>query len=162
MAVRTPMQWTPGRNGGFSRATPSRLPGPVATGGFAPEHVNVADQRRDPESLLAFVQLLVRRYRECPELGWATRAEILDQPHAAVLAHRSTWDDASLVALHNLGAEPVVVPLRLADCDESVRLVDLLQDGGCAVDARGAVEVDLDGYGYRWLRVVREGDRRLL
>ena len=66
----------------------AKLSGPVTEGGFGPEHVNVADQRRDPDSLLTFVQLLVRRYRECPELGWTPRAEILDQPHAAVLAHR--------------------------------------------------------------------------
>ncbi|MBO3101004.1 alpha-amylase family protein [Cellulomonas fengjieae] len=162
LAVRTPMQWTSEVNGGFSRAPKRKLAGPVTEGGFSPEHVNVADQRRDPDSLLSFIRLLVRRYRECPELGWTPRAEVLDQPHGAVLAHRSTWDDGSLVALHNLGAESVMVPLRLDDCDESVRLVDLLQDGACTVDARGATEVELDGYGYRWLRVVREGDRRLL
>lgn len=162
LAVRTPMQWTSGLNGGFSRASKRSLSGPVTEGGFAPEHVNVADQRRDPDSLLTFVQLLVRRYRECPELGWTTRTEILDQPHPAVLAHRSTWDDGSLVALHNLGTESVMVPLRLADCDDTVQLVDLLQDGSCTIDANGRTEVELDGYGYRWLRVVREHDRRLL
>ncbi|WP_028047148.1 alpha-amylase family protein [Cellulomonas sp. URHE0023] len=162
LAVRTPMQWTSGPNGGFSRAPKRTLSGPVTDGGFSPEHVNVADQRRDPDSLLAFVQLLVRRYRECPELGWSSRAEILQQPHPAVLAHRSTWDDGSLVALHNLGPEPAMVPLRLGDCDDTVQLLDLLQDGGCTIDARGTTQVELDGYGYRWLRVVREGDRRLL
>jgi glycosidase len=162
MAVRTPMQWTSGENGGFSLAPKRKLSGPVTEGGFAPEHVNVADQRRDPDSLLSFVQLLIRRYRESPELGWATRAEILDQPYPAVLAHRSTWGDGSLVALHNLGTEPVMVPLRFADCDDTVQLVDLLQDGSCTIDARGRTDVELEGYGYRWLRVVREGDRRLL
>jgi trehalose synthase len=162
MAVRTPMQWTSGRNGGFSSAPRSRLTGPVTEGGYGPEHVNVADQRRDPDSLLSFVQTLVRRYRECPELGWAPEVELLEQPHDAVLAHRSTWDDGSMVTLHNLGPEAVVVPITVADCDETVRLVDLLQDGGCAVGAKGTVEVELAGYGYRWLRVVRPGSRRLL
>ena len=81
MAVRTPMQWTSGRNGGFSAAQPRRLRRPVVTGGFAPEFVNVADQRHDPDSLLAFMKLLVRRYRESPELGWG-KLTILDQPHA--------------------------------------------------------------------------------
>jgi trehalose synthase len=55
LAVRTPMQWTSGRNGGFSTAAPGRLPGPVVSGGFAPEFVNVQDQRHDPESLLSFM-----------------------------------------------------------------------------------------------------------
>ena len=69
-AVRTTMQWTDGRNGGFSDAPPSRLVAPTVQGGFGPEHVNVAAQRRDPDSLLRFMTLLVQRYREAPELGW--------------------------------------------------------------------------------------------
>jgi trehalose synthase len=160
LAVRTPMQWTPGKNGGFSTAPPSRLPGPVTEGGFAPEHVNVEAQRRDPDSLLHFMALLIQRYRECPELGWGA-FEVLDQPCGAVLAHRCTWDDASLVALHNLGEEPQTVQFKLADCDEQTRLVDLLCDGTTDVGAAGAVEVSLEAYGFRWLRVVRPGDRRL-
>jgi trehalose synthase len=161
LAVRTPMQWTSARNGGFSRAAPSRLVRPVVEGGFGPEHVNVADQRLDPESLLEFMTLLIRRYRESPELGWAA-FEVLRQPHHEVLAHRCTWDDGSLVAVHNLGPEPLEVPLRLDGCDESHRLLDLLQDGTTEVDARGGAVIRLDGYGYRWLRVVGPGSRRLL
>jgi trehalose synthase len=161
LAVRTPMQWTAGRNGGFSRAEPRRLAGPVPDDGYAPEHVNVAEQRRDPDSLLAFVQLLVRRYRECPELGWGA-AEVLDHPIPAVLALRSTWDDASMITLHNVAPEPVTVPIKLGDLDAGTRLVDLLAPGECVVGDDGAAHVELDGYGYRWLRVSAPGSRRLL
>ena len=76
LAVRTPMQWTAGRNGGFSSAPPRRAaPARWSSGGFAPEFVNVADQRRDPDSLLSFMKLLIRRYRESPRarLGHASR-----------------------------------------------------------------------------------------
>jgi glycosidase len=159
LAVRTPMQWTDGKNGGFSAAAPSRLPGPVVEGGFAPEHVNVQAQRKDPDSLLSFITLLARRYRECPELGWGS-FEVVDQPHPAVLAHRCTWDDAQLVAVHNLGPEGLSVPLRLPEAAGAV-LTDLLCDGDTAVDAEGRAELLLEGYGYRWLRVARDRDRRL-
>ena len=161
MAVRTPMQWTSGRNGGFSTARPSRLPAPVVSGGFSPEHVNIADQRGDPDSLLAFMSLLIRRYRECPELGWAD-FELLDQPFTEVLAHRCTWEDGSLVALHNLSPERRIVPMQLPDLDADCELVGLMPDGRVEVDDKGRAEVSLDGYGYRWLRVVRPGDRRLV
>jgi glycosidase len=160
-AVRTPMQWSSGPNGGFSPAPPSSLAAPVVEGGYAPEHVNVEDQRRSQESLLAFVTLLVRRYRECPELGWGS-FEVLEQPHRAVLACRRTWDDASMVALHNLGSEPVQVSVRLDDCPPGTRLVDLLRDGGTELDDLGWAELELGRYGHRWLRVVVPGDRRLL
>jgi len=104
---------------------------------------------------------LARRYRECPELGWS-RATVLDQPHRAVLAHRCTWDDGSLVALHNLAAEPCVVPLVLDDVGPSTELVDLLAEGRVRCDDDGTVRVPLDGYGYRWLRVIQPGSRRLV
>jgi hypothetical protein len=54
------------------------------------------------------------------------------------------------------------VPLTLEDCDSSHRLVDLLQDGSTPVSDRGEVELALEGYGYRWLRVVSADSRRLV
>ncbi|ADB75689.1 alpha-amylase family protein [Geodermatophilus obscurus] len=161
LAVRTPMQWTSGRNGGFSTADPDRLPGPVVDGGFAPEFVNVADQRRDEDSLLSFTKLLIRRYRESPELGWGG-FELLEQPHREVLAHLCSWDDGALVAVHNLGPEPRTVPLMLPGCDAGHRLEDLLVTQTTPVGEDGGVELTLDGYGYRWLRVVGPDDRRLV
>jgi len=160
LAVRPPMQWSDDRNGGFSTARPSRLVSPVVEGGFAAEHVNVDDQRRDPDSLLNFMTTLIRRYRQSPELGWAS-FEVLYQPHHDVLAHRCTWDDGSLVAVHNLAPEARTLTLRLDDCDESCSLVDLLEPGRSPLDGAGSTEISLDGYGYRWLRIARPGDRRL-
>jgi glycosidase len=161
LAVRTPMQWTSGRNGGFSPAPPRKLPGPVVSGGFAPEYVNVAAQRNDPDSLLSFMKLLIRRYRESPELGWGAFA-VLEHPCPEVLAHLCSWDDGALVALHNLCPEPRTVPLTLEGCDSSHRLVDLLQAGEEPVSDRGTAEIALEGYGYRWLRVVAQDSRRLV
>jgi trehalose synthase len=159
MAVRTPMQWTSGPHGGFTRA--AHPTADLVDGAFGPQFVNVADQRADPDSLLQFVRTLIKRYRECPELGWST-FQVLDQPHAAVLAHLSVWDDGSLVSLHNLSPAAAVVPLTLPDCTAEHRLVDLLQDGETRLSADGQATVALDGYGYRWLRVVADGSRRLV
>jgi glycosidase len=161
LAVRTPMQWTSGTNGGFSRARASKLPGPVVTGGYGPEFVNVADQRKDPDSLLSFFRRLISRRKECPELGWG-EFQVLEQPHAAVLAHLCSWDDGALVALHNLSPEPAVVPVALDGCGAEHLLADLLVEGTTPLDERGRADVPLEGYGYRWLRVVAPGTRRLL
>ncbi|MCV2491508.1 alpha-amylase family protein [Geodermatophilus sp. YIM 151500] len=161
LSVRTPMQWTSERNGGFSTADADALPGPVVDGGFGPEYVNVADQRRDPDSLLSFMKLLIRRYRESPELGWGG-FRVLDQPHREVLAHLCTWDDGALVAVHNLGPEPRTVPLAIDDCGAQHSLVDLLGQGSTRLSEKGEVELPLEGYGYRWLRVVADGSRRLV
>ncbi len=159
-AVRTTMQWRDAPNGGFSTAPRRRLAAPTVGGAFGPGHVNVEAQRRDPDSLLSFITLLVQRYREAPELGWGA-LEILDQPHRSVLVHRLTHDDGSTVALHNLSADACTVPLRLADVPLGTRLVDQLVDGQHELDDRGRTEIDLEGYGHRWLRVVAPGHRRL-
>ncbi len=161
LAVRTPMQWTGGRNGGFSQAAPRQLRRPLTGGPFGPEHVNATSQLADDQSLLSFVSLLVRRYRESPELGWSAFRP-LEQEHRSVLAHECVLDERRLVALHNLGPESVTVRLVLDDLEDGATLVDLLSDAPAVLPSgRGAVQVDLDGYGYRWLRVSPPGSRRL-
>jgi hypothetical protein len=110
---------------------------------------------------MSFVKLLVQRYRECPELGWGEFA-VLEQRHAQVLAHSVTWEDARLVAVHNLAETAVTVPLVLPDLPAGTRLTDLLVDGSHAVGEDGSFDVPLEAYGMRWLRVVRPGDRRLV
>jgi hypothetical protein len=133
----------------------------LTQGAFGPEHVNVADQRNDDDSLLAFITLLVKRYRESPELGWADFL-VLDQPHRHVLAHECAHDDRRLVAVHNLAPSSCVVPLTLEGCDSSHHLVDLLHgDSEVAIDDRGRAEVALEGYGYHWLRLMSRDSRRL-
>jgi trehalose synthase len=159
-AVRTPMQWTADEGGGFSNAPASKLVARPVRGRFGPEQVNVAGQRRDPESLWTFVALLAQRYRECPELGWGD-FRLLQQPHRQVLAHECSWTGGTIIALHNLGVEPLTVPLELGEQASGSRLVDLLAQGSTPMDGCGRVELDLDGYGYRWLRLDRPGDRQL-
>ena len=116
-AVRSPMQWSP--DGGFTlSSTPRR---PMVSGPFGPQRVNVATQRRDPGSLLNWFERLIRRRRECPEIGFGTMT-ILDVGADAVFAHRCDWEGATVVAVHELAGEPVSVTLPVED---GLELVDL-------------------------------------
>jgi glycosidase len=157
LAVRTPMQWTDDASAGFSTARPGRLVRPVTPGRFGPMAVNVADQRRDPESLLNWMERMIRRRKETPELGWGA-IELLDVANDAVLAHRTTWDGRTVLLLHNLSPEPcslrVPLPAGASTAD------DLLDDAiGAQPVASGVLELKLEGYGYRWFRLQRD-DRR--
>jgi trehalose synthase len=154
-AVRTPMQWSDDDNGGFSTADPEKLSAPLTQGEFGPAKVNVASQLRDPRSLLSWMKLLIRRYRQCPELAWG-RYEVLSHDAEQVLAHRADQDGGTVIALHNFAAEPADVALRLDDLAPGDRLVDLLTDGSTPVED-GKVTLRLDRYGCRWLRVVKPG-----
>jgi trehalose synthase len=157
LSVRTPMQWSDERNGGFSTARPSQLHRPVVEGRFGPMAVNVADQRRDPGSLLNWMERMIRRRRETPELGWGAY-EVVDAGDRAVLAHVATWEGGHVLLLHNVSAEPreVRVPVG-GDVEHAVDLID----GGRAVHDvdGGTLEVKLEGYGYRWLRLQAAGQQ---
>jgi trehalose synthase len=160
-AVRTPMQWTEGENGGFSTAAGRDLVAPVVSGGFSPEHVNASTQRHDPESLLAFIRLLIGRYRLSSEMGWG-RFELVRQRARSVMVHTLTSDEGRMVALHNFSDEPATVSFTLDGIEPGIRLTDLLNDGRTIEpDDQGNVELALDGYGFRWLRVLDPGSRRL-
>ncbi|HEU5470971.1 MAG TPA: alpha-amylase family protein [Actinophytocola sp.] len=148
LAVRTPMQWNPGRNGGFSTADPADLPGPIPEGRYGPGAVSVEAQRHDPDSLLSWIRLLIRRYRECPELAWGDYT-VLDVDDPAVFAHRCELDGARLLAVHNLGDTPTTVHLEL---DGAAELTELLSDAKPAVSEDGRLTLALEPYDCRWLR----------
>ena len=149
MAVRTPMQWSAEANGGFSLVDdPARLRRPLTEGRFGPEHVNVAAARRDPASLLNWFERLIRRRRECPELGFGT-LELLESGAPSVLAHRCDWDDSTIVAVHELAGREAEVTLPVRD---GQALVDLFADDDHELPAT----LRLAPYAAHWFRVRRE------
>lgn len=159
-AVRTPMQWSRDDNGGFSRAAPSRLVSKPPADGYAPQHVNVADQLEDRGSLLHFFRDLIARYRISPELGWGA-FEVLEQDVPSVLVHSLRADVGRMVAVHNFADVPAMIRFALPDEPEGAALVDLLGADRIDLGEEGAVELEIAPYGYRWLRVSRPGDGRV-
>ncbi len=159
-SVRTPMQWSDDRNGGFSSAAPSRLVAPLPGDGFAPAHVNVQQQRADEGSLLQFVKQLISRYRTAPEIGWGA-LEILSHDAPGVFAHAVTSDLGRMIALHNFTDVAARVQLDVGVEEEGTRLLDLDERRVIEVGDHGRVELELDAYGHRWMRVSPHGDTRL-
>ncbi|MDQ6716011.1 MAG: trehalose synthase, partial [Actinomycetota bacterium] len=73
---------------------------------------------------------------------------------------RSGW---SMLGLHNFGADRTMVRLDLGEMPEGSVLNDLLEDRPSVPLANGGtLDLELDGYGFRWLRVVRPDDRPLI
>jgi maltose alpha-D-glucosyltransferase/alpha-amylase len=151
MSVRTPMQWTADPSGGFSDAPPSELVRPLPDGDAGPDRVNVADQRRRPDSLLRFMARLIHERRDTPELGLGTSTLLENEP-PALFAHRSDWQGSSVFAVHNLSDEPVSAELDLgADVTGVEDLLELRDH----VVRDGRLTVELGPYGYLWLRAVK-------
>jgi trehalose synthase len=151
-AVRAPMQWSAERHGGFTTADAPGRP-PLGDGPFGFGEVNVAAQRRDPHSFLNWMERLIRRRRECPELGWGDWAPLV-QDDPAVFAHRVDWEDSTIVAVHNLAARATEAGLAL---DAEGALVDLLGAEELALD--GTLRLPLGPHDHRWFRLRRPGQR---
>jgi trehalose synthase len=155
-AVRSPMQWSADPHGGFTKAPePVR---PLTEGAFSPERVNVHDQRRDPGSLLHFMQHLILSRRERPEFGWGS-VTLIESEAPSLLCHRCDWQGSTVVAVHNLDGEAATTTLELGD--DAGGVDDVLEGRALEVAEGGRLEVELGGYGYLWLLVRRAGDRRL-
>ncbi|WP_184055271.1 alpha-amylase family protein [Paraburkholderia sp. MM5384-R2] len=150
--ARTPMQWSGEPQGGFtSHANP---PVPTICGGaYGFERVNVAKQRRDPDSFLNWTERMIRMRKEVPEISWGD-FEVLPTSRNNVLALSYQWRNNSVLFLHNFRAEACTVEFRLSS-DEPGRqsLINLLSDDHSESDDGGRHAVVLEPFGYRWYRV---------
>ena len=129
-------------------------------GEFGPLAVNVADQRRDNDSMLNWMERVIRRRRETPEIGWGT-CTILDARDNAVLAHRCDWEDSTVVVVHNFDGAPREVRVAVGRNEGDQEAVDLLDSGAGVhrLTGRGDLDVKLEGYGHRWFRIRAPGTR---
>jgi maltose alpha-D-glucosyltransferase / alpha-amylase len=158
--ARTPMQWSAEPQGGFTKGNKPFLP-VISGGAYGFEHVNVAQQRRDPDSLMNWMERMIRMRKEAPEVGWG-EFTILNTREPEVLAMRYDWRNNSVVVVHNLSAIPREAWIDLggkhsgeqeAQREDTSCLVNLLSSDNSQSDESGKHCVLLEPYGYRWFRV---------
>ena len=108
------MQWTPDRNGGFSRVDPARLylP-PIQDAVYGYQARNVEAQSNDPSSLLNWLKRLIQVRRRHPLFGRG-RFRFLYPGNRKVLAYLREDEDASILCVANLSRAPQPVELDLA------------------------------------------------
>jgi len=157
-AVRTTMQWSADRHGGFSLSKKARLPqDTIAEGPLGYRKLNVAAARRDPQSLLNWMERAIRMRRESPEFGRGNWS-VVETRDEAVFAHCCSCDGGAVVAVHNLSRKPRKVTLDLSDqCPEE--LVEVISDVHYPQLKRAPYEFTINGYGYRWLRLHKDYGR---
>jgi maltose alpha-D-glucosyltransferase / alpha-amylase len=149
--ARTPMQWSTEPQAGFSTSDKPILP--VITGGaYGFEYVNIAAQRRDPNSLLNWMERIIRMRKEVPEIGWGD-FELLRTGTSQVFAMRYDWRNNSVVVIHNLSALPQEIWLDVKlEGEDGRRLVNLLSTDHSVANESGKHCILLEAYGYRWYR----------
>jgi maltose alpha-D-glucosyltransferase / alpha-amylase len=120
--VRTPMQWTGDRNGGFSRADFAQLflP-PLMDPVFGYQACNVEAQLRTPTSLLRWLRRLVELRKQHPVFGLGTYEPLNERSdNARVFAHVRRYENDTLVCVHNLARSAQAVQLDLSEFEGMV------------------------------------------
>ena len=151
--ARTPMQWSGEPHGGFTRGLRPVLP-VISDPIYGYEQVSVEAQRRDPHSLLNWMERKIRMRKECPEISWGDW-KILRTDESGVLVMRYDWNKRSLITVHNFTGKPRAVVLDSGAVPRQPRggkLVDLLAQNDSRADENGRYLVQLQPYDYRWFR----------
>jgi maltose alpha-D-glucosyltransferase / alpha-amylase len=153
--VRTPMQWGPDRNAGFSRADPQMLflP-PIMDPVYGYEAVNVEAQTRDRSSLLNWMRRMLQVRKASQAFGRGT-LRFIRPGNRRVLVYLREYGDDTILCVVNLSRSAQPVEIDLADQKGTVP-IELL--GSTAFPPIGELPyfLTLPAYGFYWFRLSRE------
>src|SRR5262249_28785391 len=112
--VRTPMQWAPDRNGGFSRADPAALVLPTIMDPlYGYSAVNVEAESRDPYSVLNWTRRMLAVRSRHPAFGRGNLT-LLYPKNRKVLAYLRQHQDDTMLCVANVSHSPQAVELDLS------------------------------------------------
>ncbi|HTJ90536.1 MAG TPA: putative maltokinase, partial [Acidocella sp.] len=158
--VRTPMQWSPDRNGGFSRANPADLVlPPVMDPLYGFNAVNVEAQAADPHSLLNWTRRMLAVRKRHGAFGRGAQ-RFLYPGNRKVLAylrvhHSPEGEEETILCVYNLSRTAQAVELELDDYTGRVP-VDLLGGSGFPPIGRIPYLLTLPPYGFYWFILATE------
>jgi maltose alpha-D-glucosyltransferase/alpha-amylase len=147
--VRTPMQWSPDRNAGFSRTNPQRLylP-PIIDPEYHYESVNVENQQGNPDSLLWWMKRLISLRKRFKSLGRGS-ISFLHPENRKILAFTRQYQDEAILVVANLSHSAQQGRLDLSAFKESSP-VELFGRSEFAPIGDDQYHVTLGPYGFYW------------
>jgi maltose alpha-D-glucosyltransferase / alpha-amylase len=155
--VRTPMQWSPDRNAGFSRADPQRLylP-PIMDPVYGYPSTNVEAQLRDPSSLLSWTKRILAVRKTSQAFGRGTR-QFLRPGNRKILAYLRAYGEDSILCVANLSRSAQPVELNLSAFKGRVP-VEML--GRTAFPPIGELPylLSVSAYGFYWFRLTTDAE----
>jgi maltose alpha-D-glucosyltransferase/alpha-amylase len=150
--ARTPMQWSNEPQSGFTSSAKPIVP-VISAGAFGYQHLNAAQQRRDPNSMLNWTERIIRMRKEVPEIGWGDFS-IIAARDPAVLIIRYDWRNNFVLCVHNLASTPREITFSVGIAGEAGELlVNLLSEDHSRAVTADKHKLLLEAYGYRWYRV---------
>ena len=155
--VRTPMQWSPDRNGGFSRADPPSLVlPPIMDPLYGYQAVNVEAQQRDPHSLLNWTRRLLAIRKQFKAFGRGT-LKMLAPSNRRILAYLREFTGANgetevIFCVANVSRSAQAAELELS---QYAGMVPVEMVGGSAFPPIGQLSylLTLPPYGFYWFQL---------
>ncbi|MGV4797241.1 maltose alpha-D-glucosyltransferase [Rhizobium sp. F40D2] len=155
--VRTPMQWSPDRNGGFSRVDPARLVlPPVADPLYGFEAVNVEAQSTDAHSLLNWTRKMLALRGRHPAFGRGS-LRFLAPENRKILAYLREYEDETLMCVANLSRLPQAVELDLSSFEGRVP-IELTGMSPFPPIGQLTYLLTLPPYGFFWFQLEADAD----
>ncbi len=153
--VRTPMQWSPDRNGGFSRADPADLVlPPIMDPLYGFEAVNVEAQGRDPHSLLNWMRRMLALRRDRHAFGRGAQ-RFLYPGNRKILAYLREHEGEAILCVFNLSRTPQAVELDLAEFEGRVP-VEMTGRSPFPPIGQLTYLLTLPPYGFYWFELVSD------
>jgi maltose alpha-D-glucosyltransferase/alpha-amylase len=153
--VRTPMQWSADRNGGFSKADPSKLYLPATSDSvYGYQAINVEAQRQSPHSLLHWMKQMISVRKKHVAFGRGTIA-FLHPRNDKVLAYLREYRGDTLLLVHNLAKSAQPVELDLAKFQGAVP-IELFGGSRFPTVGKHPYLLSLAPYGFYWFKLQRQ------
>ncbi len=151
--VRTPMQWSSDRNGGFSRADPEQLVLPPVMGSlYGFDAVNVEAQSRDPHSLLNWTRRMLATRRAKQTFGRGA-IRFLKPANRKILAYlRELPGEPTILCVANLSRAPQAVELDLSEFAGSVP-IEMTADSVFPAIGQLTYLLTFPPYGFLWFLI---------
>ncbi|MDQ6621518.1 MAG: maltose alpha-D-glucosyltransferase, partial [Pseudomonadota bacterium] len=155
--VRTPMQWKPERNAGFSSTDPQRayLP-PIMDAIYGYHAVNVEAQEREPSSLLNWMRRMLRVRKSVKAFGRG-KLLFLKPANRKILAYVREFHDEQILCVFNLARTAQPVELDLSAYKGRVP-VELLGRAAFPPVGDGPYMLSLPSHGFMWFQLTRNED----
>ena len=153
--VRTPMQWSPDRNAGFSRADPQRLylP-PIMDPIYGYPSTNVEAQIRDPSSLLSWTKRMLAVRKTSQAFGRGLR-RFLRPGNRKILAYLREYGDDTILCVANLSRSAQPVELNLTTFKGRVP-VEMLGRTAFPPISDLPYQLTMPAYGFYWLKLTTD------
>lgn len=155
--VRTPMQWDPGRNAGFSKANPHKLYLPlIIDPEYKYENINVENQLGNSNSLLWWTRRLIKMRKRFKAFSRG-KINFIDSDNSKALGFVRSFDNEKILIIVNLSRYAQSASFEIHELADLVP-VEVFSQNKFPKITKKPYTFSLSPYGYFWFKLAEDKD----